>query len=347
MYYAKDHETLYLFDPWVQLGPKRRQMLDTSWPGLFQKCLLNKLPVNRLARKFKEFRGRKSKELYMMLGGMILQQMLNLSDEEARDALLFRFDWQYALEITDPSDDNVYVSEKTWRTCRQYCIAHELDTLAFENLTDALIKKFEVDTSHQRLDSTHLISNMRKLGRVGLFVATVKKFLKKLAKARKESYASLPPELIARYMAKDADACFSRVKPSEAGRTLQQIAENLAFLVEQFRSDAAVQKWDAYQCLERVLREQCNVTGSGREAKVALKPPKTISPGCMQNPSEPDAGYSGHKGQGFQDQLMETYQPGEKRDPKIPNIFTYTKTGEFKVISDISEMMYYISGKAP
>lgn len=326
MHYAKDHQTLYLFDPWEQLGPKRRQMLDTSWPGLFRICLLNKLPVDRLARKFKEFRGRPTKDLFVMLGAMVLQQMHNLSDEEARDALLFRVDWQYALDITDPSDANVYVSEKTWRSYRQYCIKQELDTVAFENLTDTLIDKFGVDTSHQRLDSTHLISNMRKLGRTGLFVATIKKFLKKLSRSRKESYANLPPELVARYMAKDADACFSRVKPSEAGRTLQQVAEDSAFLIEQFRQDAVVKTWDAYHCLERVLREQCTVTGSGREAKVTVKPPKTVPPDCLQNPSEPDAGYSGYKGPGFQDQLMETYQPGEKRDPKIPNVFTYTKT---------------------
>jgi len=80
MYYAKDHQTGYLFDPWVQLGPRRRQILDTGWPGLFRKCLLNKLPVERLARNFKEFRGRPTKELYVMMGGMVLQQMLNLSD---------------------------------------------------------------------------------------------------------------------------------------------------------------------------------------------------------------------------------------------------------------------------
>jgi hypothetical protein len=326
MHYAKDHQTLYLFDPWVQLGPKRRQILDTGWPGLFRKCLLNKLPADRLARKFKEFRGRPTKDLYVMLGAMVLQNMLDLSDEETRDALLFRVDWQYALDITDPSDAQVYVSEKTWRSYRQYCIKYEIDTVAFGELTGKLIELFGVDTSHQRLDSTHLISNMRKLGRTGLFVATIKKFLKRLSRSRKESYANLPPELVARYMAKDADACFSRVKPSEAGRTLQKVAEDLALLVEQFRSDTIVQKWDEYRYLERVLREQCTVTGSGQEAKVTVKPPKTVSPDCLQNPSEPDAGYSGHKGPGFQDQLMETYQPGEKRDPKIPNVFTYTKT---------------------
>ena len=87
MHYAKDHRTGYLFDPWVHLGPRRRQILDTGWPGLFRKNLLDRLPVDRLAKKFKEFLGRHTKELFTILGGQILQQMFDLSDEEARNAL--------------------------------------------------------------------------------------------------------------------------------------------------------------------------------------------------------------------------------------------------------------------
>ena len=325
MHYAKDHLTGYLIDPWVHLGPRRRQILDTGWPGLFQKHLLNRLPVDLLARNFKEFRGRPTKELFTILGGQVLQQMLDLTDEEARDALLFRTDWQYALDITDPSDANLYVSDRTWRTYRQLCISEGIDTAAFGELTDTLCQAFGVDTSKQRLDSTHILSNMRTMGRVGLFVATIRKFLKKLARIRKAAYAGLAPELIERYMGKDSDGCFSRVKPSESIRTLAHMAEDLALLVEQFLANDAIRKWPEYQLLERVLREQCTVTGSGLEAKVAVKPPREVSSDCLQNPSDPDAGYDAHKGSGYQAQLMETYQPQEKRDPKTPNLITYVE----------------------
>lgn len=322
MYYVKDHWTGNLFDPWEHLGPQRRQMLDSSWPGLFRAHLLSQLPVERLARKFREFRGRPSKELVMMLGGMILQHLFDLTDTETREALLFRVDWQYALDITDPSDARVYVSDRTWRNYRSWCIEQGLDGLVFEQLTDALREAFGVDTSNQRLDSTHLVSNMRTLGRTGLFVATVTKFLKKLCRVRPEAYASLPPELTARYMEREAGACFSRTKPSQAGRTLQAAAEDMAMLVEQFRPDDAIRKWAEYRYLERVLMEQCAVTGTGRERQVTLKPPRTVSPDCLQNPADPDAAYSKHKGSGYQAQLMETYQPEETRAPQKPTLVT-------------------------
>ncbi len=34
----------------------------------------------------------------------------------------------------------------------------------------------------------------------------------------------------------------------------------------------------------------------------------------MQNPSDPDAGYSGHKGKGYQVQVAETYNKDEEDD---------------------------------
>ena len=325
MRYAKDHHTGYLFDPWVQLGPRRREIVETGWPGLFRKYLFDRLPVDRLGRHFREFRGRPTKELYVMLGGMVLQQMFDLTDDEARDALLFRVDWQYALDIADPSDALVYVSDRTWRSYRQFCIAEGIDAVVFGELTDTLRQMFGVDTAAQRLDSTHLLSNMRKLGRVGLFVATIRKFLRKLLRIRKEAGASLAPELTSRYLAKDSEACFSRVKPSESAKTLQQVAEDLALLVEHFRVEDTIRKWPEFQLLERVLREQCDVTGSGAEAKVTVKPPQTVSPDCLQNPSDPDASYDAHKGSGYQAQLMETYQATEERDPKIPNLITHVE----------------------
>ena len=40
---------------------------------------------------------------------------------------------------------------------------------------------------------------------------------------------------------------------------------------------------------------------------MAVKDPKEISSSSLQNPSDPDAGYDAHKGQGYQVQVMETY----------------------------------------
>jgi len=51
-------------------------------------------------------------------------------------------------------------------------------------------------------------------------------------------------------------------------------------------------------------------------AGVEVKSPKEVSSASLQNPSDPDAGYSGHKGQGYHAQVMETYCDSEEKKVK-------------------------------
>jgi len=320
---ATDHSTGLLFDRWSHLGPRQRKILDASWPGVFRNYLLHTLPVGLIAVHFDARHGRPTKELYTVLGALILQHMFDFSDEEVQRALMFNLEWHYALDIPDASEENTYLAERTLRNYRALILKEGLASVIFGASTDELITAFEVDAAKQRMDSTHMQSNMRKLGRIRLFAATIRAFLKALKRSHKKAFAaSISQELIDRYLAKDSDGCFSRVKPSESSKTLSQVSRDLLTLVEMFSAHNAIQKMETYDLLERVLREQCTVTGEGTEKKVTVKPPKEVPSDSLQNPSDPDASYNGHKGQGYEVQLMETYQAGE-RDPKIPNLITY------------------------
>ena len=322
---VNDHHTKRLFDPWGYLGPKRRKLLDSSWSGVFRKYLLEKLPVHKLARYFDEAMGRPSKELYTAMGALILQQLHDLSDPEVPMILAFNEQWHYALDITDESDNSNYISERTLRNYRRILIKEELDRILFDTLTDTLIDVFGVDTSKQRLDSTIIRSNMRKLGRIRIFATTIRKFLKKLKRKHPGLFDTLlKSELADRYLAGESEGCFSRVKPSEASKTLKDLGEDLLYLVELFSSYDTVQKLSEYKLLERVLREQCKVTGTGVDSTVEIKKPKEVPSDSLQNPSDQDAGYDSHKGQGYQAQIMETYHD-EKRDDSKPDLITYVE----------------------
>ena len=78
----------------------------------------------------------------------------------------------------------------------------------------------------------------------------------------------------------------------------------------------------SYKLLERVLSEQCNLTDD-KENPVELKTPKDIVSDSLQNPSDPDASYSGHKGQGYQVQIMETFCKDEKEKETTFNLITH------------------------
>jgi hypothetical protein len=80
----------------------------------------------------------------------------------------------------------------------------------------------------------------------------------------------------------------------------------------------------SYKLLERVLHDQCNLTDD-KDNPVELKIPKQIPANSLQNPSDPDATYSGHKGQGYQVQIMETFCDDEKKKKDSLNLITHVQ----------------------
>ena len=61
-------------------------------------------------------------------------------------------------------------------------------------------------------------------------------------------------------------------------------------------------------------------SGSDDGKRVEVKAPKQIPSDSLQNPSDPDASYSGHKGQGYQVQVMETYTDTNDAEEKAQTL---------------------------
>lgn len=317
MIHQRDFRQAPLIDPWADLGPKRRRMLENSWAGLFRQEILPELPVVQLAQQFRTNFGRPAKELHTVLGVLLLQQMHDLTDLETVQHLAFNQQWHYALDIPSESDASKYLCPKTLWSRRKEVTDLGLDTVLFQQVTHKLARVFEVDTSKQRLDSVHLKSNMRRLGRLRILTSCIHRFLVKLKRHHAELHTGLEPELAARYNTKKALNCFSQVKPSDSAKTLAAVAQDCFALLQRFQKHPQVSAMPSYRLLQRAFDDHCEVKTSGEDApvEVIVKPAKEVSSQSLQNPSDPDAGYSGHKGQGYQAQVMETYCEAE--DPQV------------------------------
>jgi hypothetical protein len=321
MIHIKNQKQSELFDPWAFLGPKRRKLLDQSWAGLFQKELLSELPVGTVASFFTDGFGRPTKELYTALGALLLQQAHDLTDEETVNQVAFNTQWHYALNITEESDSAKYLCPKTLWNMRSIVVDNGLDAMLFDHITDKLATLFKVNTGQQRIDSVHIKSNMRRLGRIGIIASSIRKFLVNLKRNHKEHFDTIGNALIERYLSTESLRCFSMVKPSESAKTLASVSNDLFHLVEQFKGLPDITDMHSYKLLERVLKEQCTVSDDGTQ--VTVKRPKEIPSDSLQNPSDPDATYSGHKGQGYQVQVMETYGTEEETRGKNLNLITH------------------------
>jgi hypothetical protein len=159
---------------------------------------------------------------------------------------------------------------------------------------------------------------MAHLGRIRLFVRTIRTFLTNLKRQHSKEYSTLG-EIVLRYD-KKSDGAFA-VKPTESAKKLVELGDDCFSLVERFKAHAAVVTMDSYKQLVRMFVEQCIVEKDDNGARAVVKANKDVPSDSLQNPSDPDAGYCGHKGKGYQMQVMETYS----EDKSQPNLITHIK----------------------
>ena len=286
----KDRKQQHLFDPWQFLSPKRRGILEQGWPGFFRNHILDQLPVEKLALLFPRNQGRPTKELNTVLGALSLQQTFDLTDREACEQLAFNLQWHYALDVYEESDEAKYICPKTLWTMRILATELKLENDLFDTVAAKLAEMFKVDTRLQRQDSVHIRSNMARLGRIGIFVKGIDRFLVNLKRHHPILYGRIDEELIQRYHGEKARQCFAGVKPSESKRVLSEVAGDLYRLATQFAANRQVADMHSYKLLCRIVKDQLDVHDDGT---IEVKAPKQIRSDSLQNPSDPDAAYSG------------------------------------------------------
>ncbi len=337
----RDHDSAAPSDLWIPLGAKRKQLLDRSWAGVFRDYLLLELPVGELAPHFSKDFGRPSKDLHVVLGALLLQQLHDLTDAQTVEAIAFNIAWQYALDVRSEAD--CYFCERTLRTYRRLVIQHPLDEVLFRSLTDKLIHSVGVNTRKQRIDSTGVRSFMRNLTRLGILVESTSKFLRELRRTSPLLYQGLDPELWRKYVARTGDGCFALTTPSQSKCRLLEAAADIDALLRQFYPTEAA-RLDSYRLLERVFEEQCErIEEASGQSSIQIRDPNTISCDNILNPADPDASYNKRRGVGYLVQVMETFSEDPDTDQQAeeatsavskvakPDLITHMAVGKMTV----------------
>ena len=280
---------------------RAQALMDSDWPGIMRTVLLELMPAEELGKTMSERWGRPSKELYAMAGLIFLAEAFGWTHQEAVEKFIFDMRVQYALNI---GHFNQYLCERTYenrlRDFRESALAQDV----FDSVARRLVQAFDINIKKQRLDSTHVFSNMARFGRTKLMAETIRRFVRKLAKVFPDQYEALPSAVRERYTQSDAQLFGmggSRKKGDELGRLRLQIAEDMYQLIALFENNQAIVALAGYAALVRIFHEQCVVDAD--TVALAAKPDSW----CMQNPSDPDATYDGHKGPGYQAQIAETF----------------------------------------
>ncbi len=287
------------FNP-VLTTQTQRLLLD-DWPGVFRHVILELMPAEQLGSHLHATMGRPSKELYSMAGLLLLMELMNWTKEEAMYEYCFNMAVHYALNLEPVAQD------LSVRTLERYIVRFEEEELASKVMHDVsvhLIKLLDIKIDQQRLDSTHVFSNMASFGRTRLMGVAIKRFLTQLKRHDPKAYELLDEQLRKRYEP-GVNQLFAGTKKDSKSRRLlrQQVSEDMYLLIRRFAETAEHTGRNTYKAMERIFYEQCEV----HEEKVCVR--KKTGGNVMQNPSDPGATYDGHKGPGYQVQISETCHP--------------------------------------
>lgn len=310
-----------LFDPFEGvIGRAGWKQIQNGWQSLFRDVLLEQMPVNRIAEGMSDSEGRPSVELHSMIGLILIRELHGWTVPQTHEAILFRADIQYALNL-EPA------VEITQRTIERYLQKMQNDEHIsddiFARVTDTLLRSMEIKVRKQRLDSTHVLSDMAVLGRSQMMGVALRRFFHQLKTHDESLFSRVTEDIQKRYCKQSDSRLFADANTSEKRHVaLQQAGEDMACVLALFADVTPVCDWDIFIQLRTIFEQQCEVRGEFVEIR------KKTGGHVIQNPSDPDATYDGHKGAGYQAQICETC--GEEGEP---NLITSAKV-ETAVTSD-------------
>lgn len=177
---------LSLMESRFLLSPKKRARLERSWAEAFRTRVLPLIDEEAFRACFCADNGRPNTSIRLLVGLHLLKEADDLTDAQVLDALEFNLQWQHALGV-EPAD--AHICEKTLHNFRHLMLGNARACAVFEYMTAALMKADGLAAVRQRLDSTHVMSNIAVLTRLGLFTETVTNFLRDL---RREAPAKQP-----------------------------------------------------------------------------------------------------------------------------------------------------------
>jgi hypothetical protein len=305
--YKKTNPQQKLFGVDTKLSPSLHSRLESSWAQLFR---IEVLPIlfrneDRYALLYGKT-GRPNFSVARLLGLCLLQELNDLSDQQALDTFSFDIRWRYALDI---SEDEDYLSRRSLVEFRRRLAAKDpemkLVRNVFDNIRDSAINKLGLSARDQRLDSTHIISNIRIRGRLALFSNTLSLFLKSL----NADQLSRVPKEIQQWHTSEPEGWFG-LGPAEQKVKVEQLAQFVYDLIVVFEKDDKIKSSEPYQLLERLFCEQCEFTkqspsGADASKDKSIQVKKRSKGVTLQSPYDPDAS-CGHKGAGYSLHITET-----------------------------------------
>jgi hypothetical protein len=289
-----------------ELPEEQREYLNSSWSGVFYREFFCRLDEDPFAVLYADLPSRPNFPVNVLVGLEYLKAGFGWSDKEMYEAFLYNMQVRYALGYDEFGKG--YFDLRTLYYFRERLSRHMQETginlldQAFEQVTDEQIVAFQIKTKLQRMDSTQVASNIRRIGRVQLLVEVLQRVQRMLNESDQVRYAAD----FAPYVQGPAGQYVYHMKTEETDTHLQRIGEFMQRLLVELKPVYAAEP--VYQVLGRVFGEHFQLEQQG----VVTIPNQDLSATSLQSPDDLEATYREKRGKGYQGyvaNLSETCDP--------------------------------------
>jgi hypothetical protein len=228
------------------------------------------------------------------------------TDEEMYDHFLYDLQVRYALGYEQLTEG--YFAIRTLYEFRRRLAEHmqqsgeNLVEVAFEQVTDEQIQALQVRTTHLRMDSTQVASNIRQYSRMQLLVEVVQRVHRLLSEADQARYEAW----FAPYVKGKSSHFVYTLKKEEYDVHLQAIGQVMAHLLKELAQ--GYEQTPTYALLVRVFADHFVWDETAKRPKF----PTELAATSLQAPDDPDATFRRKQGEshrGFVTNITETYHP--------------------------------------
>jgi len=297
------HKQQRIFTAVDQLPATAKKHLERSWAHVFYHeyfCRINEAVFSVL---YSDKHSRPNTPINILVGFETLKSGFGLSDERLYDHFMFDLKFRYALGLKDFDEGNFEL--RTIYNFRSAVSGYEekhgvnLIHKASEQITDEQLKQFQIKTGLQRMDSTMVQSNIRKMSRLQLLVEIIHRFFRMLNEEEQQEHI----ELFASYVKEDALHYCYRVKRDEMDGRLAQLGKDLSAMLERFENAHGDEK--AYQHAFRVFGEHFRF----EQEAIVVRESKELGGTTLQSPDDQEATFrtkSRERSRGYVANLTET-----------------------------------------
>ena len=280
------HQQPALISAIQDLPQNQRERLEQSWAGTFYREFFSRIDEEIFSVLYSEQPSRPNVAVNVLVGLEAMKSGFGWSDEELYEAFLYNLQVRYALGY-----DRLGEGEFDLRTLyyfrqrlSEYNLKQGVNLLeqAFEGITDQQMVKLKIHTGMQRMDSTHIASNIVDASRLHLLVEGVQRLHRILTREEQERLS----EWFAPYLKETAGHYAYRIKGKEATQAhLEKAGQTLLVLLTELKPNYA--KYDVYAVVERLFYEHFRISQGG----VCTKANKELPAGSLQSLDDLEATY--------------------------------------------------------